>query len=389
MFNFKFGMDTKVAFGAGQVEKLAEVIPAFGRNILLVYGGGSVKKNGAYDDVVKVIKGFGGSITELSGVSSNPKVSTARQGVNICKKNNIDAIVAIGGGSVIDCAKLIAAGAKYSGDCWELVKNPILIEEAIPIFVVSTVAASGSDIDCAGVIKNEETKEKEVFAALACAPKYTILDPTYTKSVPKRFTAAGIADMMMHILEDYLYRQGDTTLSDRMMEAVLTVMIENGTKVMTDPDNYEVRANLMWAASLATSGILNFGRGDGSATIHWIEGQVCGFYNTIHGEVLAQLMPVWMEYVLCDKNVVAFSEFAINLFHITPSEDLFAVAREGISALKKFFFETLEIPEKLSARGVTEEHLQECAKRAAACPLTGANVTLTENDVYEILIKAL
>ena len=394
MFNFEFGLDTKIAFGAGQVKKLAEVIQAYGKNVLIVCGGGSAKKNGAYDDVVRVVKGFGGCVTELSGIPSNPTVSKAREGVTICKEKGIDAIVAIGGGSVIDCSKLIAAGAKYNGDCWELVKNPILIQDAVPVFVVSTVAASGSDIDFAGVIKNEETKEKEVFGSPYCSPKYTILDPNYTKSVPKRYTAAGVADMMMHILESYLHREGDSALCNRMMEAVLKIIVENGEKVMKNPESYEARANLMWAASLATSGIVNFGLssegpGGGAAPIHWIEGQICGFYNTIHGEVLAQVVIPWMEYILCDKNGVQFAELATNVFGVPQSDDIEALAKEGISRLKKFFFETMEIPEKMSSVGVTEEYLPECAKRAAGCPLYGGNVDLTEEDVMNILKKAL
>lgn len=389
MENFEFGIDTKIAFGKGQVQKLADIIPAFGKNVLLVYGGGSVKKNGAYNDVKAALKCFDATVTELSGVASNPHVSTAREGIAICKEKAIEVIVALGGGSVIDCSKLIAAGTKYEGDCWELVKHPILIQEALPVFVVSTVAASGSDVDCAAVILNEETMEKEVFGAMACSPRYTILDPSYTESVPVKYTAAGIADMMMHILEDYLHRQGDCSLSNRMMEAVLKIMVENGTKVIERPDDYNVRANLMWAASLATSGILNFGRGDGSATIHWIEGQVCGFYNTTHGEVLAQLFPVWMEYILCEKNVVAFSELATNVFNVEKTEDMYADARAGIEAVKHFFFDVLMIPSKLSAGGVTKQYLHECAKKAAKNPLTGGNVTLTEEDVYEILLKAL
>ena len=393
MYNFEFGMDTKVAFGAGQVAKLAEIIPAFGKKILLVYGGGSAKKNGSYDDVVKMIKSFDGEITELGNVASNPHISTARDGVKLCQEKDIEVIVAVGGGSVIDCSKLIAAGALYEGDCWELVKNSILIEDALPVFVVSTVAASGSDIDCAGVIKNDETSEKEVFAAPVCSPKFTILDPTYTKSVPKKYTAAGVADMMMHILEDYCYRDGKNALSNRMMEAVLKTMVENGKIVMKDPENYEARANLMWSASLATSGMLNFGRGTtecgGSASIHWMEGQVCGFYNTTHGEVLAQIFPVWMEYILGEENVTQFSELAMNVFDVPKSDDLMEVAKKGIEEVKKFFFETLEIPEKMSVRGVTEEHLRECAKRASVYKLTGGNVLLTEDDIYNILLKSL
>ncbi|MDO4168067.1 MAG: iron-containing alcohol dehydrogenase, partial [Eubacteriales bacterium] len=256
-------------------------------------------------------------------------------------------------------------------------------------YVVSTIAASGSDIDCAGVIMNEDTQEKEVFGASACSPKVTVLDPTYTFSVPAKYTAAGTADMMMHILEDYLYREGDSTLSNRMMEAVLKTMIENGPKALADPEDYDARANLMWAASLATSGMLCFGRGSGSATIHWIEGVVCGYYNTTHGEVLAQLLPVWMEHIICEKNVVAFSELATNVFGVIASEDLMDTARAGIEAVKHFFFEELKIPSKLSAGGVTQEYFKDIAKKAMSYPLTGGNVDLTEEDVYEILTKAL
>lgn len=389
MNNFEFGMDTKIVFGKDQIWKLADEIPKHGKNILLVYGGGSIQRNGVYDSVISVLKSFGANITELSGVDANPHVSTAREGAALCKENTIEAIVAVGGGSVIDCSKLIAAGAKYEGDCWELVKHPILIQEAIPVYVVSTIAASGSDIDCAAVIMNEETKEKEVFGASACSPQTTILDPTYTYSVPAKHTAAGTADMMLHILEDYLYREGDSSLSDRMMEAVLKTMVENGPKALADPEDYNARANLMWAASLATSGILNFGRGSGSATIHWIEGVICGYYNTTHGEVLAQLLPVWMEHILCEKNVVAFSELASHVFGLEPSEDKMETARAGIEAIKHFFFEELNIPSRLSSGGVTDEYFRDIAKKAITYPLTGGNVDLTEDDVYEILKKAL
>ena len=216
MNTFTFYNPVKLIFGKGQLEQIKQELPTYGKKVLVVYGGGSIKKNGLYDEVMATLKEAEMEVFELAGVDPNPRISTARQGVAICKKENIDVLLAVGGGSVIDCTKLIAAGAKYDGDAWDLVSRKAVPEAALPFGTVLTLAATGSEMNSGSVITNEETQEKYGWGSPLVFPKFSILDPTYTMSVPLNHTVYGIVDMMSHIFEQYFNNATNTPVQDEM-----------------------------------------------------------------------------------------------------------------------------------------------------------------------------
>ena len=245
MNNFTYSIPTKIHFGKGQISHLSELSES-GNKVLLCYGGGSIKKTGIYDEAVKILKEEDMEIFELSGIAPNPKIESVREGVKLCKENSIDMVLAIGGGSVIDCAKVVAAGACYDGDPWDLVITPRWIKRALPIYSVLTLSATGSEMDKFAVISDMSKNEKWGTASDHMKPKMSILDPEYTYSVSKKQTAAGTADMMSHTMENY-FSMENADCQKFMAEGLLRTMIKNGPVALAQPDNYDARANLMWA----------------------------------------------------------------------------------------------------------------------------------------------
>ena len=244
MNNFTYTIPTKIHFGKNRLGKLAELKES-GTKVLLVYGGGSIKKSGLYDAAVSVLKENGLEITELSGVEPNPRIESVRRGVSLCKENSIDMVLAIGGGSTIDCAKIVAAGAKYDGDPWDLVLRGSLIKEALPIYSVLTLSATGSEMDCFAVISDLEKNEKWGTGAEALKPKMSIMDPQYTYTVSKKQTSAGTADIMSHTFENYFTNVKGAGLQGHMCEAVLKTCIKYAPIALENPEDYDARANLM------------------------------------------------------------------------------------------------------------------------------------------------
>lgn len=237
--------------------------------ILLAYGGGSIKKIGLYNKVIKLLKDNDISFFELSGIEPNPRITSVRKGIDICRENNIDLVLAVGGGSTIDCAKVIAAGISYEGDAWDIVLDPSKIKSVIPIASILTLSATGSEMDTGAVITNIETNEKLGTGNPEMAPKFSILDPTYTFSVPKNQTAAGTADIMSHIFEVYFNNTEGAYIQNRMAESILKTCINYGRIAMDEPENYEARSNLMWASSLAINGLLTYGKKLIGVFIQW------------------------------------------------------------------------------------------------------------------------
>jgi len=247
MLNFYYSVPTEIFFGENQINVLGEQIKKYGSRILLVYGGGSIKATGIYEEVVKILKENNIYFCELPSVEPNPKISSVRDGIRLCKDNKIDLILAVGGGSVIDCAKVIGAGYYYEGDPWEIVLDYRKIKKVLPIATVLTLSATGSEMNAGAVITNLETNEKLSTFHEEMVPKFSILDPTYTFTVPKEQTAAGTADIMSHIFEVYFSTTKSAYLQDRMSEALLLTCIKYGKLAIDEPENYEARANLMWA----------------------------------------------------------------------------------------------------------------------------------------------
>lgn len=385
MYNFTFHVPTKIHFGKGQISHLSELAEC-GKKVLLVYGGGSIKKNGIYKDAMKIMKSSGLEVTELSGVEPNPRIETVRKGAELCKSEDIDMVLAIGGGSTIDCAKVVAAGAKYDGDPWDLVLDGSKIESALPIYSVLTLSATGSEMDEFAVITDMSKNEKWGTAAECLKPTMSVLDPTYTYSVSKKQTAAGTADMISHTFENYFSFEEGADVQKRFGEGLLITMMKYGPIALNSPKNYEARANLMWAASHAINGLTRVGNAP-AWCVHPMEHELSAFYDITHGEGLAILTPVWMEHVLSDETAPVFATYGRNVLGLSGDSDMY-VSKKAISETRKFFFETMEMPENLRAVGITEKDNFEKMAEKAAKGSEGCFVPLSKEDVMEIFEDA-
>lgn len=387
MNNFHYSIPTKVYFGEGEIKNLGKVLKEFGSNVLLVYGGGSIKRIGVYDEVLRIAKENNLNIFEISGVEPNPRITTVRLGAELSKEKKIDVVLAVGGGSTIDCGKVIAAGACYEGDSWDLVTNPKKILKALPIVSILTLSATGSEMDPFAVISDLDSNNKIGVGHDLLKPKASILDPTYTYSVSKTQTAAGTIDIMSHIFEVYFNTTEGCYMQDRMCEALLKTCIKYGPIAINEPENYEARANLMWTSSLAINGLLSYGRG-GEWTVHPMEHELSAFYDITHGVGLGILTPHWMEYVLNNDTLDKFVEYGVNVWGISKDLDKVDIADLAIEKTKEFF-KGLGIPMTLKEVGIDEENLEEMAIKACRFGLDKGFVPLDWEDVYYIYRKSL
>lgn len=382
---FTYHIPTKIHFGKGQLVHLTELSES-GHSVLLVYGGGSIKKSGLYEEAMQLLHQAGLQVTELSGVEPNPRIESVRAGVACCKEQKLDMVLAIGGGSVIDCAKVIAAGACYDGDPWDLVIDPGKIQTALPIYSVLTLAATGSEMDSFAVISDLSKHEKWGTSAECMKPKMSILDPTYTYSVSKKQTAAGTADMMSHIFENYFTNVPGAAVQARFAEGLLKTCVQYGPIALQHPDNYEARANLMWTSSMAINGLLSDGAEVGWC-VHPMEHELSAFYDITHGEGLAILTPHWMDFALSEATAAKFAAYGRAVFGITETED-WKAAKAAIVETRAFF-RTMQLPETLREVGICEEtHFEEMAEKAAA-GCVGCYVPLTKEDIIGIFRAAL
>lgn len=381
MKNFEFCVPTDVLFGRDQEKQLPQKLAGFGKKILMTYGGGSIKRNGLYDKLMQTLKDF--EVFELGGVEPNPRISTVNKGVAICKREGIDMILAVGGGSTIDCSKAIAAGVYYDGDAWDLVTGDAPVTDALPIAVVLTIAATGSEMDCAAVLSNAETEEKLLMGHPLLLPRVSVLNPENTFTVPAYQTAAGSADMMSHILESY-FDQEEAFVPDAISEGLLRAVIKYTPIALAEPDNYEARAQLMWTSSLALNGLVTTGK-NFMWSCHYIEHELSAHYDITHGAGLAMLTPQWMRYVLSEATVDKFYTYAVNVWDVAPGEDKFAVANAGIDATEAFF-RSIGLPMSLAEFNIDDSRFAEMAAKAVEVGnLYEAYVPLKEEDVVEIL----
>ena len=387
MLDFNYSIPTKIFFGKDKIDMLAGNIKKYGSRVLLAYGGGSIKKSGLYSKIVEILNSNGISFWELGGIEPNPRVTTVTRGVQICRENKIELILAVGGGSTIDCAKVIGAGCFYDGDAWDIVLDPRKIKKVLPIASVLTLSATGSEMNAGAVITNLETNQKLGTGHKDMAPKFSILDPTYTFSLPKNQTAAGTADIMSHIFEVYFSNTKEAYVQNRMAEALLKTCINYGKIAMDEPENYEARANLMWASSLAINGLLSYGKTT-EWSVHGIEHELSAFYDITHGVGLAILTPHWMEYSLSDSTVDKFVEYGVNVWGIEQSDDKYEIARSAIKKTREYF-KTLQIPSSLREVGIGEERLEEMAKQATERGRLGSFKVLEAQDVLNIYKAAL
>lgn len=387
MLNFDYSIPTKIFFGKEKIEVLGKQIKKYGSRVLIVYGGGSIKRNGIYNKVLELLKANDLFFSELSGVEPNPRVTTVKKGVEICRENNIDFILAVGGGSTIDCSKVIAASCYYEGDPWDIVIRKAKITKVLPIASILTLSATGSEMDAGAVISNMETNEKIAVGHPDMAPKFSILDPTYTFTVPANQTAAGTADIMSHVFEVYFSNTEGAYIQNRMAEAVLKTCIEYGPIAVKEPENYEARANLMWASSLAINGLLSYGK-ESIWSVHPMEHVLSAYYDITHGDGLAILTPHWMEYVLDDSSLDKFVEYGVNLWGIDKNNDKYSIAKKAIENTREFF-NKLGLPSTLRKVGINEEKLEIMARSAAGEKTLGSFKPLTSKDVLNIFKSAL
>lgn len=386
MENFIFNAYTKIFFGKGMISNLPEAVEKHGHNVLLVYGGGSIKRNGIYDKTMELLKDC--NIVELSGVEPNPRIETVRKGVELCKKHGTEVVLAIGGGSTIDCAKVIAAGAYYEGDAWDLVIHPEKIEKVLPIVTVLTLAATGSEMNKNAVISNMSVNEKLGTSSTLMIPQASILDPEYLYTLPAIQTAAGTADIMSHIFENYFKVEEDTFIQNKFAEGLLETCIKYCKIAIENPTDYEARANLMWASSLALNGLIGVGKG-GPWVCHPMEHELSAFYDITHGVGLAILTPRWMRYILNDQTVGKFVEYAKNVWHLEEREDTFALANEAIDKTEAFFRE-IGIPMTFTEIGIDTKHFEEMAEKAVRIGnLKNSYVPLNKEDVMNIFNMCL
>ena len=387
MQNFDYMTPTRLVFGENAIEKLPAVMGAIGKRVLLAYGGGSIKKIGLYDRVKELLKDF--EITELSGIQPNPKYDpSVLDGVRLCKENDIEVILAVGGGSVLDCTKAIAAGAKYDGDPWDLISYKVKAQAALPIVDILTLAATGSEYDCGGVISRTETNDKIGYMDPLLFPVCSFLDPRYTFSVSKKQTAAGCADAMNHIIEQY-FCEDSTLLNDGFCEAGLKSLMANAKSCLANPEDYRARAEMMFACTLGCNGIYSLGNSPSGWPCHGIEHALSAYYDITHGEGLAIITPRWMEHILSERTLERFVKYGINVFNIDPSLPKMEIARKAIESTYAFF-EEIGIPMHLRQVGIGEERIGEMAHHIAVNEgLENAYVPLTEKDIREILVASL
>ena len=387
MQNFDYMTPTRLIFGKESIVKLPEVMRHLGKRVLLTYGGGSIKKLGLYDRVKELLKGF--EIIELSGIQPNPKYDpSVLEGVRLCKENNIDVILAVGGGSVLDCSKAIAAGTKYDGDPWDLISYKVKAQAALPIVDIITLAATGSEYDCGGVISRTETNDKIGYMDPLLFPVCSILDPVYTFTVSKKQTAAGVADAMNHTIEQY-FAADTTLLNDGFCESMLKSLMVNGRKCLENPEDYTARAEMMLCCTYGCNGILSLGNSPSGWPCHGIEHALSAYYDITHGEGLAIITPRWMKHILSEKTIDRFVKYGINVFGIDATLPKQEIAEKAIEATYAFF-ESINIPMHLREVGIDDSRLDEMAHHIAINEgLEHAYAPLSEQDIKEILVASL
>lgn len=387
MNNFTYWNPTRLIFGKGQLEQLKAEVPKYGKKVLLVYGGGSIKKSGLYDNVISLLNEINVELFELSGVEPNPRISTVRKGVDICKSENIDFILAVGGGSVIDCTKAIAAGAKFDGDAWDFVTKKASVTDALPFGTVLTLAATGSEMNSGSVITNWETNEKYGWGSPYTFPKFSILDPVNTYTVPKNQTIYGIVDMMSHVFEHYFHLEENTVMQDRMCESLLITVMETAPKLLDDLENYEHRATILYNGTMALNGMLSMGY-QGDWATHNIEHAVSAVYDIPHGGGLAILFPNWMKHNLHVKPE-RFKQLAVRVFGVNPEgKSAEEAGLEGIEKLREFW-NSIGAPSRLADYEIDDSKIELMADKAMVYGEFGRFKKLNKEDVVAIYRASL
>lgn len=383
MKDFVFQCPTKIIFGKNKEDMVGSEVKQYSSKILLHYGGGSIKKSGLFDRVAKSLKEAGIEVFELGGVKPNPRLSTVYEGIKICRENNINFILAVGGGSAIDSAKAICMGVPFEGDVWDFYEGKVECKKALPLGVILTIPATGSEASRSSVITIEEGWYKKAVNNDIIRPKFAIMNPELTFTLPPYQTASGAADIMAHAIERYFTNEPHVDLSDRLLEGTLKTMIKHTPIVLSEPENYDARAEIMWAGTIAHVGLLGMGRSEDWAS-HKIEHELSGIYDVAHGAGLAVIFPAWFKYVY-KKNVAKFVQFAVNVFDVEPN---FAnpeeTVLEGINRLTAFF-KQIGLPTTLKELNIPDDRFEEMAAKCVEPGPVGGLMKLYKDDVLSIL----
>ena len=389
MDNFAFYSPTYFDFGKDTEYHVAELIRKYGgTKVLLHYGGGSIKRNGLYDRVTDTLKKAGLDVCELGGVKPNPRSGLVREGIRLCQQENVDFILAVGGGSTIDSAKAIAAGSLYDGDFMDFYRGKAKIQKALPIGTILTIAAAGSEGSPNTVITDEETMVKKGTKSDLLRPKFSILNPALTCTLPPYQTAAGATDIMIHVCERYFSNTEEVEITDRLCEAILKTIIYEAPRVIENPEHYEARANIMWAGMLAHNNVCGVGRVQDWAS-HHIEHELSALYDVTHGAGLAVIAPLWMRYV-SKMNPHKFILFATRVWDVPMDESHPEdVILQGIEAFEAFL-KKIGMPSSFAEIGAREEDIEKMTDKLLNGRKTEGNyVKLTRDDVIAIYRSAL
>ncbi len=383
MENFNFYSPTEFVFGKGRAAETGHFMKKYGgTKVLIHYGGGSAVKSGLIGTVKKSLDDAGVKYCELGGVQPNPRDTLVYKGIGLCRSEGVDFILAVGGGSVIDSAKGIALGVPYDGDFWDMYcgKAP---EKALPVATVLTIAAAGSEGSGDSVITKEEGMLKRAVGSDHLRPKFSVMDPSLTQTLPAYQTACGCTDIMAHVFERYFTNTKEVEITDRLCEAVLTTMVKEAPRVIADPDNYDARANIMWAGMVAHNNICGVGRQQ-DWNSHGLEHELSGLYDVAHGAGLAVIMPSWMEYVY-KHNAMRFCQMAVRVFGCQMNfEDPEATALEGIRRFRSFLH-GIGMPINFAELGAKEEDIPVLVEKIGIGDgKFGGFIELDRNDVTEI-----
>lgn len=385
MDNFIFQNPTKIIFGKDAENDVGKETSKYSKKILLHYGGGSIKKTGLYDKVIQSLKKENIEYIELSGVKPNPRLSLVRQGIKICRDNDINFILAIGGGSVIDSSKAIAFGVPYDGDVWDLFLGKAVVEKALPLGTILTIPAAGSESSTGCVITNEEGGYKRAVNSELIYPRFSVLNPELAFTLPKYQVASGVTDILSHLMERYFTNTKNVELMDRLIESTMKTVINNIPIILEQNDNYEAWSEVMWSGTIAHNNLLNTGRvGDWGS--HDIEHELSGIYDVAHGAGLAVVFPAWMKYVYM-QDIQRFAQFAVRVWNV---ENTFwspeKTALEGIKKLQDFL-KSIGMPGNLTELGIYDDRLEEMADKCTNSDRTtvGNFVKLGKTDVFNVL----
>ncbi len=391
MENFNYYAPTRVVFGKGTELQAGELVRECGcRKVLVHYGSGSVKRSGLLDRIYEALEKAEVDYVTLGGVVPNPRLSLVYQGIELCKKESVDFILAVGGGSAIDSAKAIGYGVANEGDVWDFYARKRKAKGCLPLGVVLTIAAAGSEMSDSSVITNEEGWIKRGYSSNYVRPKFAVMNPELTMTLPAYQTESGCVDIMMHTMERYLNQADNMELTDGFSEHLVRTVMKNAKILLKNPRDYDARAEVMWAGSLSHNGLTGCGTDGGDWASHQLEHELGGMYDVAHGAGLAAVWGSWARYVM-DARPERFVQFAVRVMGVEDTGNALETARKGIEAMEEFY-RSIEMPTNLKELGIepTEEDIRELARK---CSFDGGRTIgcvkkLDQEDIYRIYMQA-